>query len=76
MRNLSLRKELPENEEPIRISKEEVKRSCKSKSHDPPGKIVRHIKEVYSDGWTRGECLSSNCGQVKFTRGGTFKEGM
>lgn len=76
MRKLNLRWELPEKEEPVRISKEEVKRSCKSKSHDPPGKIVRHTKEVFSDGWTRWVCLATNCGQVKFTRGGTVKEGM
>ncbi len=76
MRNLNLREELPEKEEPVRISKEKVYRSCKSKSHDPPGKIVSHIKEVYSDGWTKWICLSSNCGQVKFTRGMTFKEGI
>ncbi len=74
MRNLNLQEELPEKEEPVRISKEKVKWPCKSKAHDPPGKIVSHTKEVYSDGWTKWTCLANNCGQVKFTRGGTVKE--
>jgi len=65
---------MTEKEEPIRISKEKVKRLCKSKAHASPGKIVRHMKEVYSDGWTKWICLTSNCGQVKFTRGITVKE--
>ncbi len=47
---------------------------CKSKAHHPPGKIVRHIKEVYSDGWTKWICLAPHCGQVKFTKGMTVKE--
>ncbi len=76
MSNLKLQEELPEKEEPVRISKEKVKRPCKSKLHDPPGKIVRHTKEVYSDGWTKWICLATNCGQVKFTMGITVKEGM
>lgn len=75
MRNLNLREENLEKEEPVRISKEEVKRMCKSKAHHSPGKIVRHIKEVYSDGWTKWICLATNCGQVKFTRGGDGQGG-
>ena len=65
---------MTEKEEPTRISKEKVKRMCKSKAHHPPGKIVSHIKEVYSDGWTKWICLTPHCGQVKFTMGMTVKE--
>ena len=77
MKNLNLRGrrgELPEKEEAILISKEKVRRLCKSNYHGPSGSIVNHKKEVFSDGWTRWVCLM--CGQVKFSIGMTFKEGM
>jgi len=76
MRNLNVRWELPEKEEPVRISKEKAKRPCKSKAHKPPGKFVLHTKEIYSDGWTKWTCCKVSCGQVKFSIGMTFKEEM
>ena len=72
MRNLNLREELTEKEEPIRISKEKVRRLCKSSAHTSPGANLIHTKEVFSDGWTKYVCHT--CGQVKFTRGITVKE--
>ena len=35
---------------------------------------IPHKKEVFSDGWTRWECLNPHCGQIKFTRGEKLKE--
>ncbi len=63
---------MTEKEAPTLISMEKVKRLCKSGAHKPPGAILLHRKEVFSDGWTRWVCYK--CGQVKFTRGITFKE--
>jgi len=64
---------MTEKGEPRLISTERrVKRLCKSGAHKPPGAILLHRKEVFSDGWTKWVCYK--CGQVKFTRGMTFKE--
>ncbi len=72
MRNLNPRLEVPEKEEPVLISVEKVKRLCNSNYHGASGSIIMHTKEVFSDGWTRWVCFT--CGQVKFSRGMTFKE--
>jgi len=56
-----------EEEVHLRISKEKVRRMCKSSSHASPGSLFVHTKEVFSDGWTRYVC--NTCGQVKFTMG-------
>jgi len=63
---------MTEKEEPTVISKERVERLCKCWTKPRPPSLKRHTKEVFSDGWTRWVC--SQCGQVKFTRGTTFKE--
>lgn len=57
------------------ISTEKVKRICKSSAHRDLNRGPRsfvHIKSVLSDGYTKWECRT--CGQVKFTKGITFKE--
>ena len=74
MRNLKIREELPEKEEPIRISKDKVTRLCWSNFHGSSGSKAMHTREIFSDGWTRWVCGS--CGQVKFSIGMTFKEEM
>ena len=81
--NLRRHYETTGKEKIILISREKVKRLCKSKSHKAlrstrrkfPGTMVFHRKEVYSDGWTKWICLNANCGQVKFSMGMTFEEG-
>lgn len=75
MKNLD--EEMIEKEEVTLISKERVKRLCKSNAHRAPGASghkskIMHTKEVLSDGWTRWVC--SNCGQVKFSKGITYEE--
>jgi len=73
MKNLNLREhyeEKTEKVEPTLISKEIVKHLCKCWHGKQTLKL--HTKEVFSDGWTKWTC--SECGQIKFTKGMTFKE--
>jgi len=76
MKDLNLQEhyeKMTEKEEPTLISTEKIKILCKCWTKKPtPPTFKTHTKEVFSDGWTKWIC--SECGQVKFTIGMTFKE--
>jgi len=57
---------LTEKEGPILISTErKVERLCKCWTKKVPPTLKLHMKQVFSDGWTRYVC--ARCGKVKFT---------
>lgn len=55
---------MTEKEAPTLLSTETVRHLCKCWSKAKTQRLKPHLKEVYSDNWTRFTC--SNCGQTKF----------